>query len=88
MIENSADFLPIWMLISAAFGFIVGEAFGDNRRHRKYLDDANDDLRDQLETARAFEEPLQDHLKRLRGTINDIHKQISAVTKALEKRPL
>lgn len=26
MIEESEAFLPIWMLLSAAFGFIVGEA--------------------------------------------------------------
>jgi DNA invertase Pin-like site-specific DNA recombinase len=30
MIENSADFIPIWMVLSAAFGFIVGDAFGDS----------------------------------------------------------
>ena len=29
MIEESADFIPIWMVLSAAFGFLIGEAFGD-----------------------------------------------------------
>lgn len=55
MIENPADFLPIWMLFSAAFGFIVGDALGDSRRHRKCLEQINDDLRDDLEKAH---EPL------------------------------
>lgn len=85
MIENSADFLPIYMLFSAAFGFIVGDAFGDSTRHRKCLDQANDDLREELEKARASEEPLLEEIRRQRGVINDIHKQISAVTKALKK---
>ena len=87
MIENSADYLPIYMLFSAAFGFIVGDAFGDSTRHRKCLQQANEDLHDELEKARAFEEPLHRELKRQRGVINDIHKQISAVTKTLQKRP-
>jgi hypothetical protein len=87
MIENSADFLPLWMVLSAAFGFLAGEAFGDSRRHRKCLEQVNDDLRDELEKARAFEEPLHQELKRQRGVINDIHKQMAAVTKGLQKRP-
>jgi len=49
MIENSADFLPIYMLLSAAFGFLVGDAFGDSRRHRKCLEQINDDLEDRLQ---------------------------------------
>jgi hypothetical protein len=87
MIEESAGFLPIWMLLSAAFGFIIGDAFGDSRRHRKYLELANDDLRDELEKARANEEPLHRELRQQRGVINDIHKKILAVSKGLEKHP-
>lgn len=45
MIDSTADFLPIYMVLSAAFGFIVGDAFGDSRRHRKCLEEANHDLR-------------------------------------------
>jgi len=75
------------MLLSAAFGFLAGDAFGDSRRHRKCLEQTNDDLEDRLEKARAFEQPLHLELKRQRGVINDIHKQISTVTKALQKRP-
>jgi hypothetical protein len=41
MTENPADFVPIWMILSAAFGFIIGEAFGDSSRHRKCLQQAN-----------------------------------------------
>ena len=87
MIEESADFIPIWMVISAAFGFIVGEACGNNFRHRKCLEQANEDLREQLENAHPGQEPFCQELKRLRGEIHDIHKHVVAVTKALQKRP-
>jgi hypothetical protein len=87
MIENFADFLPIWILSSAGFGFLAGEALGDSRRHRKCLEQANNDLRDRLDEARAGGEPVHRQLKQQRGVINDIHKQMSAVTKALQKRP-
>jgi len=85
--ESAADFLPIWMLMSAAFGFLIGEAFGDSRRHRKCLQQVNDDLRNELEKSDAYEEPLHRVLTQQRGVLNDIHKQITAVTKALQKRP-
>jgi|KBSMisStandDraft_5_1062788.scaffolds.fasta_scaffold536893_1 septal ring factor EnvC (AmiA/AmiB activator) len=85
--ESAAEFLPIWMLLSAAFGFLLGDAFGDSTRHRKCLQQANDDLHDEIEKAAASEEPLRRALNQQRGVINDIHKQITAVTKALQKRP-
>ena len=59
MIENSADFIPIWMVLSAAFGFIVGDAFGDSTRHRKCLEQVNDDLRDQLQNVQSNTPDLQ-----------------------------
>jgi len=85
--ESAADFLPIWMLLSAVFGFLIGDAFGDSTRHRKCLEQANEDLRNELEKPAACEEPLRRALKQQRGVINDIYKQIVAVTKALQKRP-
>ena len=87
MIENSADFLPIWMVLSAAFGFLAGEALGDSRRHRKCLEEVNDDLRGEIEKARANEEPLHRELKSQRGVINDMHRRVVAVTKGLKKHP-
>ncbi len=87
MIDESAAVLPMWMLLSAAFGFLIGDAFGDSRRHRKCLEQANEDLRDELEKARVSEEPLHRELRQQRGVINDIHKQMAAVTKGLQKHP-
>ena len=87
MIDESAAFLPVWMVLSAAFGFLAGDAFGDSVRHRKCLEQANEELRDQLEKTRDNDQPLHRTLKQQRGVINDIHKQIATVTKALQKRP-
>ena len=47
---NPPQFYLLWMLISAAFGFMVGEAIGGQARVRKYLEQANDDLREQLQS--------------------------------------
>ena len=82
--ESAADFLPIWMLLSAAFGFLIGDAVGDSTRHRKCLQQDNDDLRDELEKAHACENQLRE-LKQQRGLINDIHKRIATVTKGFQK---
>jgi hypothetical protein len=86
MIEESAAFLPIWMLLSAAFGFMIGEAYGDQARYRKCLEQANADLRDQLQNAQPCTPTLQCELDQQRHVINDIHKRVVAVTKTLEKR--
>jgi hypothetical protein len=87
MTENPADFIPIWMILSATFGFIVGEAFGDSSRHRKCLQQANEELRDRLQEATTDTEPIHCALKQQRGVINDIHSRLVAVSKGLEKRP-
>ena len=86
MIDESAAFLPIWMVLSAAFGFMIGEAYGDQARHRKCLEQANDDLRDQLRNAEPCTPTLQCELKQQRRVINDIHKRVVAVTKSLENQ--
>jgi hypothetical protein len=86
MIDESAAVLPIWMLISAAFGFMIGEACGDHNRHRKCLQRENDELRDRLDAA-PDGQPIQRALKEQRGVINDIHSRLLAVSKSLEKRP-
>ena len=85
MTENPADFIPIWMIMSAAFGFIVGEAFGDSSRHRKCLQQANEELRDRLQEATTDTEPIHRALKQQTGVINDIHSRLVAVSKGLEK---
>ena len=87
MIESAADFVPIWMLIAAGFGFIAGEVCGDYRRHRRCLQQANAELRERLEESALDTKPIQRALKEQRGVINDIHSRLLAVSKGLEKRP-
>ncbi len=53
MIDESAAVLPLWMLIAAAFGFMIGEAAGSHARVRKYFEQANDELREQIEAAQS-----------------------------------
>ena len=85
MIDESAAVLPLWMLLSATFGFMIGEALGGQARVRKYLEQANDDLREQLQEAHSGAPDLQRTLSQQRRVINDIHKRIVAVTKGLQK---
>ena len=85
MIDESAAVLPLWMLISAAFGFMVGEAAGGHARVRKYLEQANDDLREQLQAVRPYPSTLEHELTQQRRVINDIHKRIATVTKGPQK---
>ena len=84
MIEQSADFIPIWMVLSAAFGFIASEACGGHAHVRKCLEQANSDLRDQLQNSQPNLTNLQCELDQQRRVINDIHKRI-ALSKGLEK---
>jgi hypothetical protein len=85
MIEEAAGFLPLWMFLSAIFGFMVGEVLGDQIRLRKYLEQANAELREQLQKAQPCESSLQRTLDQQRRVINDIHKRLVAVTKGLQK---
>ena len=85
--ESAADVLPLWMLIVASFGFIVGELCGDYRRHRNCLQEANEELRERLDEAAADTKPVERALKEQRGVINDIHRRLLAVSKGLGKRP-
>jgi len=87
MTENPVDFIPLWMILSAALGFIIGEACGDYRRHRNCLQQANEELRERLEEAAVETQPIRRALKEQRGVINDIHRRLLAVSKGLEKRP-
>ena len=82
MIESEV-FLGV--LLSASFGFLIGEAFGDSRRHRKCLEHENEDLREQLQNNPSNTTNLRSALDQQRRVINDIHKRVIAVTKGLQK---
>ena len=75
----------MYSAVVPALGFIIGEAFGDSRRHGKCLEETNADLRDQLQNALPRTPTLQRELDQQRKVINDIHKRVVAVSKGLEK---
>ena len=83
MIAESEVFLGV--LLSASFGFLMGDAFGDSRRHRKCLEQENEELREQLQNNPSNTTNLQSALDQQRRVINDIHKRVIAVTKGLQK---
>lgn len=83
MIEH---LLP-WMPLAGAVGFILGEAYSDLRRRRKSYQDATDQLRETLNEAATFTDSIHRALRQQRAVINDIHKQMTAVTKSLKNRP-
>jgi SMC interacting uncharacterized protein involved in chromosome segregation len=85
MIDESSAVLPLWMLMSATFGFMIGEALGGQARVRKYVEKINDDLREQLQDAQPGTSKLEQELERQRHVINDIHKRVNTVQKGLEK---
>jgi uncharacterized protein HemX len=70
MIIESSAVLPLWMLMAAAFGFMAGEACGHLARIKKYLEQDNKALRDQLGKAHASEEPST-VLSEIRDSIRD-----------------
>lgn len=75
-----------WLLLTAAAAFLAGEVYGETRRHRKYLKEANALLLKELEKA-STGLPLYKEIRQQRGLLNDLHRRVVAVTKALPKRP-
>jgi len=73
-------FFPLWMLLFAGFGFVIGWALGDEVRRRKNAEERVEDLRDQLKHS-----AISAQLREIRSVINDAHKHILAVSKGLEK---
>lgn len=71
-------------LIFAGFNLAAGLALGNELRCRRSAEDQVEELRSQLKHARG---PLPERqLREIRGVLNDTHKHIRAVTKALQKQ--
>ena len=80
-------FTFIGMLMTTGVGLIAGWALGDLVRRYRQGAEQLDTLRRQLPkpySAVLFQER---QLREIRGTLNDLHKIVRAVTKGLEKRP-
>jgi hypothetical protein len=73
------------MLMAVALGFMMGWACGDEVRRRKNAEARVDELSTTMEKMYSKRPPPEEQLKRIAIVVNDAHKQISAVSKALIK---
>jgi septal ring factor EnvC (AmiA/AmiB activator) len=83
MTENTVQIL-IWMLLAAAFVFMIGWTCGEQVCRRKNAEEKVAELYQQLEHSRSGTPEQQRQFKELRSVINDVHKHIVAVSKALK----
>jgi hypothetical protein len=72
-------------LLSVGLGLLAGWLWGDEVRRRKNAEARLNELGKQLEKTSFKTLPPEAQLKRMALILNDAHKQISAVTKALVK---
>ncbi len=89
MIEEAEDFIPHGCCYRPPSASSSAMPSATRRRYRKCLEQANDDLRDQLQnnSAQRNQSP-QAALEQQRRVINDIHKRIVAVHKRPRKTHL
>jgi hypothetical protein len=85
MIDESSAVLPLWMLISATFGFMIGEALGGQARLRKYIEKTNEELREQLQEAKPSKSNLSHELDRQGQVLNEIHRYLIPVSEGSKK---
>ena len=73
------------VLLSVGLGLLAGYIYGDELRRRKYAEEYADELTKQLEKA-SLKTPLPEaQLNKMAAVLNDAHKQITTVSKALRK---
>jgi hypothetical protein len=70
----------IVVMLSAALGVKAGRLLGEEIRRRKNAEAKAEDLRLNAPTS-------EHHLRGMRKVLNDAHKRILAVSKALQKPP-
>jgi hypothetical protein len=72
-------------LLCVGLSLLVGWFWGDEVRRRKNAEAKADNLAKQLQKASFKTPPPEAQLKKIAIVLNDAHKQITAVTKALVK---
>jgi hypothetical protein len=73
------------VLLSVGLSLLAGYIYGDELRRRKHAEEYADELTKLLEKA-SFKTPLPEaQLRKMAAVLNDAHKQITAVSKALRK---
>jgi hypothetical protein len=74
-----------FLFLAVCLGFVFGWVCGEQVAFRYSAEDMVEDLRERLEEARAELPTKHPQLQEIRGVLNDIHKHILAVSKALQK---
>jgi hypothetical protein len=72
-------------LLFVGLGLLAGWCWGDEVRRRKNAETRAVDLSDQLDKLAWKKPPAEQQLKQMAGVLNDTHKRITAVSKALLK---
>jgi hypothetical protein len=72
-------------LLSVGLGLLAGWFWSDEVRRRKNAEAKVDDLGKRLDKTSFKALPPEAQLKKMAAVLNDAHKQITAVTKALLK---
>jgi len=84
MIDESSAVLPLWMLLSATFGFMIGEAFGGQA---VFASISSRPMRISASNSRGHNpahRPCNVPSISRSKVINDIHRRLVTVTKGLE----
>ena len=84
MTENTVAMM-LYMLMAAAFGFMVGWTCGEQVCRRQHAEERVEELTEQLDDIRSAYPKFDRQFKELRSVLNDTHKHILAVSKALQK---
>jgi hypothetical protein len=73
------------VLLSVGLGLLAGYIYGDELRRRKHAEEYVDELTKQIDKA-SLKTPLPEaQLNKMAAVLNDAHKQITTVSKALRK---
>ena len=72
-------------VIAGSLGLLLDLILGDEVRRRKCAEARIDEMNERLEKVSFKAMPPEAQLKKMAIVLNDAHKQISAVTKALVK---
>ena len=73
------------VLLSVSLSLLAGYIYGDELRRRKHAEKHVDDLTKQLDKA-SLKTPLPEaQIKKMAAVLNDAHRQITTVSKALKK---
>ena len=73
------------VLLSVGLGLLAGYIYGDELRRRKHAEEYADELTKLLEKASPKMPLPEAQLNKMAAVLNDAHKQITTVSKALRK---